>query len=390
MISEEASSASAKHVHIAVYVTNHGFGHVNRLMAVLNMIDPEVRVTVRADKEIWTAIQERLHRPVDFGYFPSDLGTVSPPGQNSQTDWPATFERLANRYREIQAACHAEVEWLKTACVTSVYADASPIPIRLAHEAGLPGYLGANFTWDEIYADLLATAPEGLFTVPQTAQYQAIVDDMKSACEHATLLRFWPYTQISAKVREVVDMGLVVNEGRDVRAELIQKFGLSGDTKLVYFYVGRYGVEELPWERLAEFPSNVVFIGLHPPGKPLPGRFFTVDPNQYSGADLLRSCDAAIAKAGYGAVAEAMAVGTPVIYPPREGFVEFPALDHALRNWAGGQPVSDSEFRNLWIDKALEAALQARVAPPSVPLDGAQKVANILMNGQASDRSATE
>jgi hypothetical protein len=85
-----------------------------------------------------------------------------------------------------------------------------------------------------------------------------------------------------------------------------------------------------------------------------------------------------------------MAVGTPVIYPPREGFVEFPALDHALRNWAGGQPVSDSEFRNLWIDKALEAALQARVAPPSVPLDGAQKVANILMNGQASDRSATE
>ena len=209
MISEEVSSVSAKRVHIAVYVTNHGFGHVNRLMAVLNHIAPEMRVTVRADKEIWPAIEERLDRPVEFGYFPSDLGTVSPPGQNSQTDWPATFERLANRYREIQAACQEEVGWLKSACITSVYADASPIPIRLAHEAGLTGYLGANFTWDEIYADLLATAPEGLFTPDQTAQYQAIVDDMKSACEQATLLRFWPYTQMSAKVREVVvDMEL--------------------------------------------------------------------------------------------------------------------------------------------------------------------------------------
>ena len=390
MISEEVSSVSAKRVHIAVYVTNHGFGHVNRLMAVLNQIAPEVRVTVRADKEIWPAIEERLHRPVEFGYFPSDLGTVSPPGQNSQTDWPATFERLANRYREIQAACQEEVEWLKSACITSVYADASPIPIRLAHEAGLTGYLGANFTWDEIYADLLATAPEGLFTPDQTAQYQAIVDDMRSACAQATLLRFWPYTQMSAKVREVVDMGLVINEGRDVRAELLSKFNLTADSKLVYFYVGRYGVEELPWDRLTEYPPNIIFIGLHPPGKPLPGRFVVVDPNEYSGADLLRSCDAAIAKAGYGAVAEAMAVGTPVIYPPREGFVEFPALDHALRNWAGGQPVSESEFRNLSIHKVLEAALQSRVGAPSVSLDGAQKVANILVNGLTTEISEPE
>ena len=37
-----------------------------------------------------------------------------------------------------------------------------------------------------------------------------------------------------------------------------------------------------------------------------------LDPEEeFNGADLLRSCDAAVVKAGYGAVAEAMSAGTP-------------------------------------------------------------------------------
>ena len=382
MRGEEIFLIGANQVHIAAYVTNHGFGHVNRLMAVLNQIAPEVRVTVRADREIWPAIEERLGRAVEFGYFPSDLGTVSPPGQNSQTDWPATFDRLEKRYREIQSACRDEVDWLLRASATTVYADSSLVPLRLAKEAGLNGYLGANFTWDEIYSDLLATAPEGLFSAAQMLQYQSIVDDMKSARAQATLLRFWPHTQMAGVGQHgLVDIGLVINHGRDIRAELIASLGLAPDVKLVYFYVGRYGVEELPWEKLNEYSPDLVFLGLHPPGKPLPGRFFSIDPNRYSGADLLRSCDAAIVKAGYGAVAEAMAVGTPVIYPPREGFVEFSALDDALRSWAGGRPVSDNDFRDLNIHKVLEESISFRADPPCVPLDGARKVARILVHG---------
>lgn len=364
--------------HIAVYITNHGFGHINRVVAVLNKIPPDMKITVRADREVWSPLQERLHRPVEFGFFPSDQGTVSPPGQNSQTDWPATFERLAQRFHEILGACDAELEWLKESAVDCIYADASSIPIQLAKRAGLPGFLGANFTWNEIYGHLLETSPEGLFSQSQHLQYQQIIDQMKSACQSATLLRMWPHTPMLGMAGAIVDVGLVVNDARDVRQELLQRFELKPETRLVYFYVGRYGVEELPWAKLTEFPPDVVFIGLHPPGMEMPGRFFTVDPHEYCGADLLKACNVAIAKAGYGAVVEAMAVGTPVIYPPRESFIEFPALDNALRGWPGGFPVTDHEFQSLMFHEVLLKALAAKIEPPSLPLDGAASVARIL------------
>lgn len=369
--------------HIAVYITNHGFGHINRVVAVLNKVPKEIKITVRADHDVWAPLRERLWRPAEFGYFPSDQGTVSPPGQNSQTDWPATFERLAQRFDVIQSSCDAELQWLRSSAVDCIYADASCIPMALAAQAGLSGYLGANFTWNEIYGHLLETAPTGLFSGIQRLQYQQIIDRMKSACQSATLLRMWPHTPMKGIGQIQMDVGLVVNDARDVRGQLLERFHLKSDTQLIYFYVGRYGVEELPWQRLMEFSPEVVFIGLHPPGMEMPGRFFTVDPQEFSGADLLKACDAAIAKAGYGAVVEAMAVGTPVIYPPRESFIEFPALDSALRGWAGGFPVTDEEFQSLRFHDQLLQALTAKIEPPPLPLDGAAMVARILAGDQS-------
>lgn len=364
--------------HIACYVTNHGFGHVNRLVAVLNEIQPECKVTVRCDEEIWPALQERLKRPVAFGYFPSDNGTASPPGQNSQTDWPATFQRLEERFGLISAAMADEAEWLQSAGITAVYADSSPLPLHVAELAGVPSFLGANFTWHEIFDDLLQAEPARAFTDQQREQYQTIIHKMKDACRSATLLKFWPHTPMQGVGKVSLDIGMVVNRGRDVRAELLQRFALNHVTKLIYFYVGRYGVENLPWAKLNEYPSNVVFIGLHEPGTPLPGRFFTVDANEFSGADLLKSCDAAIVKAGYGAVAEAMVAGTPVIYPPRESFYEFHYLDTALRQWPGGFPVSDLDFSSLNLNDVVCEAIAQHAKVPNIQVNGASVIATIL------------
>ncbi|MFM7129294.1 MAG: hypothetical protein ACKO0V_08040 [bacterium] len=364
--------------HIAAYVTNHGYGHVNRMVAVLNETEPDFRVTIRCDAELWPAFQERLRRKVEFGHFPCDLGILSPPGQNSRTDWPGTFERLQRRFCEIKAASDAEIEWLRSSSAGVVYADASLIPLKLARQAGLPAFLGANFTWNEIYSDLLSS-PEALcFSPNQIAHYQQIINEMANSSADATLLKQWPYTEMSGIGRSFINMGMVVNVGKDVRNELTSELGLNRNCRIVYFYVGRYGVEDLDWKRLNELPENVVIVGFHPPGVSLPGRFFTVSPDRFSGADLLKSVDAAVVKAGYGAVVEAMSVGTPVIYPPRPGFVEFPALDAALRSWDGGYPVTEEAFQSLAIESEIRQAVKKKVEPPPAALDGARRVAHIL------------
>ncbi|MBI1322615.1 hypothetical protein GC170_05455 [bacterium] len=375
---ESPIARPAGSAHVAVYVTNHGFGHINRVVAVLNQVPETVRITVRADPEVKSALRERLSRSFDFGVFPSDQGTASPPGQNSRTDIPATFERLRARMAVIDEAAAGEIAWLRASGVTAVYADASPMPLGLAGEAGIPAFLAANFTWNEIYADLLARAGTDEISEEMRTFVTSAVERMRGACRSATLLRCWPHTPMFEIGNRVEDVGLVVNPARHVRAELMRSFGLAPETALVYFYVGRYGVEDLPWARLGELPCRFAFVGLHPPGQDLPGRFFTVDPTKFNGADLLASCDAAVVKAGYGAVAEAMAAGTPVIYPPRSGFVEFEYLDQALRAWPGGIPVSEHDFETLSLEAPLTSAVSCRAHPPDVPVDGAARIARIL------------
>lgn len=374
----EPASPEKPSPHVAVYVTNHGFGHINRVVAVLNHVPENVRITVRADPDVNLALRQRLRRGFGYGEFPSDQGTVSPPGQNSRTDIPATFERLKARMDAIEKASAAEIRWLRESNVTAVYADASPMPMGLAAQAGIPAWLAANFTWDEIHADLLKQADPAEIRDDQRAFVSAAVDRMRSACSQATLLRCWPHTPMFGIGNRSESVGLVVNPARSIRQALNERFGLGPETSLIYFYVGRYGVEELPWRKLETLPKRFVFIGLHPPGQDLPGRFVTVDPTEFNGADLLASCDAALVKAGYGAVAEAMAAGTPVIYPPRSGFVEFEYLDQALRAWPGGIPISDRDFSNLDLESALIAAVAGRSEAPDVPLDGAARIARIL------------
>lgn len=369
-----------KQNHIVAYVTNHGYGHVNRMVAVVDEISPDFEVTIRCDTELWPAFRERLRRDISFGHFPCDLGILSPPGQNSRTDWPGTFDRLEKRFKEITAASDAEIEWLASSGAGVVYADASLIPLKLAHRAELPAFLGANFTWDEIYSDLLSSPEASCFTSEQIDRYQHIIQEMTVASSHAILLKHWPYTEMRNIGLESIDVGMVVNAGKDIRHELISELGLRPDCRLVYFYVGRYGVEDLEWQRLNELPAEVVIIGFHPPGVSLEGRFFTVSPDRFSGADLLKSVDVAVVKAGYGAVVEAMSVGTPVIYPPRPGFVEFPALDAALRSWAGGYPVTEEAFNALDLKNEIARAIEIKVAPPAILAEGARRVATILQD----------
>ena len=85
-----------------------------------------------------------------------------------------------------------------------------------------------------------------------------------------------------------------------------------------------------------------------------------------------------VAKAGYGTVCEAMARGTPMIYPPRSGFAEYRSLDRVLRSWGGGVPISSRDFFTLKLDRALTRALEIGPGPAPYLTDGAKQIASHL------------
>ena len=63
---------------LAVYVTSHGFGHLNRTAAVLNRVPSDVPLTIKSHQSLFRHWRERLRRPAEFQSFVCDSGRSEP------------------------------------------------------------------------------------------------------------------------------------------------------------------------------------------------------------------------------------------------------------------------------------------------------------------------
>jgi UDP:flavonoid glycosyltransferase YjiC (YdhE family) len=354
---------------LAVYVTSHGYGHLNRVVAVLNCLPESIPVVIRSHRDLHNGWQERLTRPAVLEHAVWDAGAVNPPGDSNATDGPATIARAVAFHGESWPRIDAEADRLRRQATRAVLCDAPAAPLLAAARAGVPGFALANFTWAEIYAEHVDPADRAA---------RAMLADLRAASATATAFRAQPALPLD-EFRERIDVGLVVSAGRDRRGELRQRLGIGRSERIVYLYVGRYGQDDLDWRRLAGY-RGVHFVGFHPPPSSVGSvaNLHVVDPAEWTGATLLASADAALTKAGYGAVSEAMAARTPLIYPPRAGFAEHRALEEGLRLWGGGIPITSEQFARLDLAAALDRAFSQRPAEPPYPTDGAARIARHL------------
>lgn len=352
---------------LVVYVTSHGFGHLNRSVAVINRIRLDIPVTIRCHPNLFHHWGERLRRPAALAPHESDSGAVNPPGDSASTDGRATLANALRIYEEAWPRVEEEAQWLRDSGASAVLCDLPYLPFVAAKRAGVPAFGLGNFTWSEIYephAERIGGDALRLVAQIREAYSQGTA---VFRCEPALRLAEFP---------EVIDVGMVVTPGIDRQEELKRSLGLSESDKVVYFYIGRYGQNDLGWERLARLGDRGIhFVGFHPaPGGPL-ANLHVVPAEDWTGADLAASADVMVAKAGYGTVCEAMVAGTPMIYPPRSGFAEFEELDRALRDWGGGVLASSRDFHELRLERHLDHALSLRPGPAPFPADGAAKVA---------------
>lgn len=364
---------------VAVYVTSHGFGHLNRTVVVVNQIPSSIPVKIRSHPNLFVHWRERLVRPVELEPHVSDVGAINPPGDSTATDGPSTLELAAQVHREAMGRVDDEADRLRDERAAVVLCDVTPVPLVAARRAGVPGFLLANFTWADIYAPYAREVKGG------TPRFVA---ELREAYRQVhTVFRAEPALRMSWLPRQV-DVGLVTDTGRDRRAELHRLLGLDREIKLVYLYIGRYGQDDLDWARLECYAGRGIhFVGYHPAPVGTLKNLHLVSAADWPGGDLIASTEAMLAKAGYGTVCGAMACGTPMIYPPRRGFSEFRALDRALRSWRGGIPISTHDFLSLNLDRAFDRSFLVRPDPPPFAVDGAARIASRLSGLCAPPRS---
>ncbi len=355
---------------LAVYVTSHGFGHLNRTAAVLNQIPNDVPLTIRSHSNLFEHWRERLKRHAELEHYVSDVGAVNPPGDSAATDPVATLKLAMPMHADAMNKLGDQVDRLRAENSAAVLCDAPAVPLVAARRAGVSGFLMSNFTWADIY-EPYARAMGG--------KAISFVADLRNCYRHATAtFRIEPAMRMRG-IGPVIEPGMVAMKGRDRGAELRRLFGLKKADTLVYLYLGRYGQSDLDWSRLERFAARGIhFLAYHDAPGGNPRNYFTVPSAEWPGGDLIASSDAIVAKAGYGTVCEALASGTPMIYPPRTRFGEFRSLDRTLRSWGGGVPIAARDFFKLKLDRVLERALALSPGPPPYPIDGAKHIASHL------------
>ena len=329
-------------MHIIYYVTSHGYGHGVRTVAICNEFSKNVRITFR------TTLPEAFFREEvkkDFSYAPAsfDCGCIQ------KDSLSIDIEKTLSTYRTIAARnaslLENESQWCRAQNADVIVSDIVPFAFEVAHACGIPSAAATNFTWYDIYKEYVRLFPG----------YQPELKKISSQYTGATLALALEPAMPMTCFKKTTPVPLVGRHGRNRREELLQKYGFATDKHLGLMYFGHPGIAGIDLGKLPSF-TDWEFLGISPIDG-APSNYHPVPKNDFSYQDIAASADLMICKIGYGAVAEAMIHGTPMLYLPRDDFAEYPVLDAAVRSWGGGYRLSRETFIALDWKQTLEAVI---------------------------------
>lgn len=344
-------------LHIAYFITPHGFGHAARASAVMNAIYrrwPFVFFDIFTQTPAWF-FENGLCAPFAWHAETTDIGLSQTSPFSFDADktiadlagfLPFPESRLS-RLRDalIQAECRL------------VICDISPLGIIAARSADLPSALVENFTWDWIYAHYLEEERRFEPYIRQLAEIYELAD-----------LRY----QAEPVCREHTRRLLVPPVAREPKSERVtarRQLGIDGDGPLVLVTMGGIAGARPETRHYRNYPEVVFVMPSDAPDLPDHGRMEEnrlLLPHRSSlyHPDIMGAADAVIGKAGYSTVAEAYRAGVPFGYILRSDFRESPVLEAFIQNHMPGLKIPEADYASgRWLGRlpALLAMPRAKV-----------------------------
>ena len=121
-------------------------------------LPPEIGLIVRTPAPE-SFLRMEVSRPFTFHPGAFDCGVWQ--RSNVELDWRLTFKEAVRIQRQSERTSRAEIEFLRRHNVAAVVCDVPGPPLRIAKEAGLPGFAVCNFTWIEIFRRVAGDYPGG-------------------------------------------------------------------------------------------------------------------------------------------------------------------------------------------------------------------------------------
>lgn len=320
---------------IVYYVSEYGFGHAARSIAVIREIlkqDSYVQIEV-VNQYASGFLKESLAYSNVYHYnLPSDIGYVLKaglvlPDQEKQIE---EIERYLTTYPSL---IEAEVERLRNKKIDIILSDISPLAFEVANQLNVPSIGISNFTW---FTAFLGLVPLEVLA-PLKSSYEKM--DHFFALAGSNEQNIKTTQQFGFHARRVD-----YTEVDNIRSKI------GGYKKLVFLGLGmKMDLTDLQNLQIWNNPHIHFIVSSnlsidHP-------NVSIIKKDYIETKNYIAACDLVITKAGWGTVAESVVAGVPLLIIEREGMKEDQnTINYLLKNNLC-KTINIDDFEELILDE---------------------------------------
>ncbi len=350
---------------IAYYISDYGYGHATRSLAVIRKLlemNKDVNVLVCHSYALSFLKEALKSERVIFRDVATDIGffikenSIEPDREKMKLEYEKYVESFPNLIDK-------ESQYLQKEEVDLVVSDIFPIAFEAARVAGIPSVGISNFTWYTAYLDLIDE--EALEPLKQAYQKMDHYFSL-AACNEPK----WG--------KEMTEFGFYARENDDkevtrLRNQLLQ----NGEKWLIYVGFGmKIDVRELEGLPIWEHPDcHFIFASNLKLDRPN----VTTIPKEYvESQHFVAASDLVITKPGWGTVSEAVLSNTPLLILERSAMKEDQNTIDYLRAINRCTTVGWDEFFDLKLKESfLQEIMQQKNRP--VPEDCLEDIVKRLV-----------
>lgn len=354
-------------MNLAYYISGHGYGHAVRSIEVIKELLKQksaINIHIRTGAPQWLFEETKSNRTFFYNRH-IEVGALQ---RNSYSvDKEKTLKAYAKLLKRKPEIVKQEAQFLSEKKIDLVVSDHTPLAFDAAHEKKIPAIGAANFSWDWIYEDYLTDFP----------QYEFVVNEITQSYKLGKKLYRMPFFGDMPGYKNIEDVPVVGRRSLADPQKVREQMGLADSkNKLILMALKAQDIADVNWEIAGKIPGYMFIILSKEINQP---NVFNYPEGELPFQDIVKASDAVISKPGYSMVAEILINQTPILYVPREDFVEDFALRKGLEDLAVSQEISLQKFNSgLW-ESQLDLLFNSDKKWADIETDGARVLAGRIL-----------
>ncbi|MCL0090051.1 hypothetical protein M1O54_06865 [Dehalococcoidia bacterium] len=339
MVGRGLAWGDEKMTNICFYISDYGYGHASRDIAIIRKIlneNKDVKMFVKTGGPFHFVRQSLPQKNVEVIQTRNDIGVVFK--ENSViVDIERTKEMLDAWIASWDVYIQSERVFCETHRIDLILSDIVPQPFIVADELNIPGIAISNFTWYYIFYNLFGEV--------------AATERIKEAYECADIALVLPFNEEMNIFRKKKAINLVSREITMNRYDMRKKCGVSDDELLVHVGVGKSLNPSFMRNMKPIEAPDVKFLVSSNADLPFKN-VIRIPNNDTETQNYIGMCDLVVSKTGYGTVSEAVRAEIPMFLLKREGFTEDELIGGKIEEMGIGKFISEESFLDgVWVNE---------------------------------------